>query len=708
VNSHFFDTFQIQDESSSKPALLCFQSFPGFGQYKLEERSKGDGMKRRDVLKVMAASTLVGCGGGDDLLVGTNPGGPVGPSDPGTGSPVSSNEFEQALPQPGFEPASFDFPMVLAMPFAHGVASGDPLADRVILWTRITLPEYPPQGVQVRWLVSTTADMQNVVRRGTQRVVAEHDYTLKVDAQGLQPATTYYYQFKTGPHSSIVGRTRTAPADMVSAIRLAVVSCSSYWSSTWSGYGAIAKREDLDLVIHCGDYIYDFVDEDEQVRARRDIEDTTYVDYRDWLNIDECRRRYALFRSDPNLMAAHQQHPWFITWDNHDIDPGFGNELPTTLPEGVESTCTLQDTTRAFWEWTPSRPVKADGSGEFIFYPDTEYPAPVDPLLVYRSLNFGPLASIRALDTQSYLPGYGLQADASHLPEGTPTLFGKTQFDWLLSQLRKDETEGVVWKVLNNQTWIAPWVVPNLVGSPVVPLPVRWNDYNTERNLLISQLRGTADVPSVNGTVFVSGDMHGNWISDVVEDDQTALLNQYQVAPPLPTLRQGTSPENIAAGFQRAATANLPGVNLRAASAAVEFAPSSMGRGGADEIVANALPGSPFAVHVAASRAIEAATMLGNKHVQFMEWVEHGYGIVQLEQDKAVFECWWQNKLLDNAPDVLGVQMVSFANDEPTRLPTPRFKNQVDSVTLHGMPVQPSSSSRAAPLAPMPAQILAR
>ncbi|WP_291713204.1 hypothetical protein [Limnobacter sp. CACIAM 66H1] len=281
---------------------------------------------------------------------------------------------------------------------------------------------------------------------------------------------------------------------------------------------------------------------------------------------------------------------------------------------------------RAFWEWTPSRPVKADGSGEFIFYPDTEYPAPVDPLMVYRSLNFGPLASIRALDTQSYLPGYGLQAD----------------------------------------------------------------------------------VPSVNGTVFVSGDMHGNWIADVVEDDQTGLLNQYQVAPLVPTLRQGTTPENLAAGFQRAATANLPGVNLRAASAAVEFAPSSMGRGGADELVANALPGSPFAVHVAASRAIEAATMLGNKHVQFMEWVEHGYGIVQLEQDKAMFECWWQNKLQENAPDVLGVQMVSFANDEPTRLPTPRFKNQVDSVILHGMSVQPSSSSRAAPLAPEPVQVLAR
>lgn len=389
-------------------------------------------MKRRDVLKVIAATSLVGCGS-DGSVLGGDTGSPVNPSDPGPGAPIASNEFEQALPQPGFEPAGFDFPMVLAMPFAHGVASGDPLADRVILWTRVTLPEYPPQGIQVRWVVSTTPDMNNVVRQGTQRVVALRDHTLKVDAQGLQPATTYYYQFITGPHKSIVGRTRTAPAEMVSAIRLAVVSCSSYWSSTWSGYSAIAQRDDLDLVIHCGDYIYDFVDEDEQVRARKNIGDTAYVDYRDWLNLDECRRRYALFRSDPALMAAHQQHPWFITWDNHDIDPGFGNELPTTLPEGVASTCTLADTTRAFWEWTPSRPVKDDGSGEFIFYPDSEYPVPVDSLLVYRGLNYGPLASIRALDTQSYLPRYELQADASHLPEGTPTLFGKPQFDWLLA-----------------------------------------------------------------------------------------------------------------------------------------------------------------------------------------------------------------------------------------------------------------------------------
>lgn len=676
-------------------------------------------MKRREVLKVIAASSLVGCGGnGEQTATATSPNEvpsnpptlapPIPTATPTAAPPIGAQEFTEALPEPGAEPSNFNYPLVLALPFANGVASGDPLADRVILWTRITLLTYPSQGVLVRWAVSKTPDMKSPVKTGQQTVLAQRDWTLKVDVSGLQPATTYYYQFSTGSYQSIVGRTRTAPAQKVEAVRFAVLSCSSYWSSTWSGFAAIAKRDDLDLVVHCGDYIYDFVDEDEQVRARKGRATTADVDYRDWLNLDECRRRYALFRSDPNLMAAHQQHPWFITWDNHDIDPDFGNELPTTLSAGLKSVCTLQDTTQAFWEWTPSRPVKADGSGEFILYPDTEYPVPVDSKLVYRTLPYGPLATFRALDTQILLPGYKQQADASHLPNGTPTLFGKKQFNWLVDGLRKDEKAGVVWKVLNNQTWIAPWVVPNVSGAPVFPLPTRWSDYPGERTALVNALRRGDGVAGVNGCVFVSGDMHGNWASDLVADGDTAYLNGYQAAPPVPSTRAGSLAENPAAGTLRLSSTNLPGINVRAMSAAVEFAPSSMGRGGADELIANAAPGLPFVLQVAATRAIETATLAGNKHVQFMEWVEHGYGIVQLDSDKALFECWWQDKTLDNAPDVLGMQLVSFSKDDANRLPVPRFRNQIDPVSVHGMGVSPSSSPRKAALAPAALQVLAR
>ncbi|MFN4329869.1 MAG: alkaline phosphatase D family protein [Limnobacter sp.] len=667
-------------------------------------------INRRDLLKAIAATSLTACGNDSTLLSnpGTGPGTPTGPNE-NTGVA----EFTDSLPAPGSEPASFDFPMVLALPFAHGVASGDPLADRVMLWTRLTFLAPPADGVKVRWAISTNPDLSNPVKTGSQVVLAARDWTLKVDVSGLNAATTYYYQFYTGPHRSVIGRTRTAPASTVDAISLAVVSCASYWSSTWSGYGAIARRDDLDLVIHCGDYIYDFVDEDERIRARKDKATTDYVDYRDWLNLDECRRRYALFRSDPNLMEAHRQHPWFITWDNHDIDPGFGNELPTTLPDGVKSTCTLADTTQAFWEWTPSRPVKADGSGEFLLYPDTEYPEPEDALKVYRTLPYGPLASIRALDTQLALPRYGQTVDASHLEDSAPSLMGKRQFDWLVTGLRQDQARGVVWKILNNQTWIAPWVVPNLSGSPVARLPVRWSDYSEERTALVQQLRGQVSGTSaaqapIQGCVFVSGDMHGNWAADVVEDNATAYLAQGPVGVPVLSTRPGTSSENRAAGVQRLNSGNLPGVNLRAASAAVEFAPSSMGRGGADELVANAAPVTPFALQVAASRAVETATLLANRHVQFMEWVEHGYGVVVLTAEKAVFECWWQDKTRVDAPDVLGAQLVSFANDAPSALPVPRFANQIDTVQVHGMTVNPVRSPRTSVLAPSTASVLPR
>lgn len=605
------------------------------------------------------------------------------------------------FPAPGREPAAFDFPMVTALPFAHGVASGDPLADRVIIWTRVTLlPGTSVADVPVNWRVATDPGMTQVVRTGIQRTREERDWTVKVDVTGLQPATTYYYQFETFQARSVTGRTRTAPAGMVAQIRMAVVSCSSYWSSTWSGYGHIAKRNDLDLVVHCGDYIYDFVDEDEEVRARKNKRDIEYVDYRDWLNLAELRRRYALFRSDRHLMAAHQQHPWFIVWDNHDIDIGYGNELPG--PDRKAS-LTVAESTQAFWEWTPSRPVKPDGSGEFLLYENGEYPAPLNSLLLYRTLPMGPLAQISGVDTQIFLDGYGQKPDTSHLPAGSPSLLGRRQFDWLVKQLSDAKARNVKWKLINNQTWIAPWAVPNLTGNPVMNLPVRWSDYTVERAKLIDAVRAGG----INGTVFLSGDMHGNWAADVIKETESAIATAYQSGPPVLSDRPGAQANNPTAGWRRAAPGNLPGQNNRALSCAVEFAPSSMGRGGADELIANAAAGSPPDLHVAGSRAVEQATLLGNRHVQFMEWVEHGYGIVHLDADKAIFECWWQDKLTPDSPDVLGAQLVSWAAEAATAAPIPRFLNQIDDVRAFGLTVTPTTGSRTAAPAP-PATTLER
>ncbi|MES2684748.1 MAG: alkaline phosphatase D family protein [Pseudomonadota bacterium] len=650
-------------------------------------------MDRRDFLKVagaIAATPLLDACGDSSLAELPAPDVP----------PVPTPVF----PAPGQEPASFDFPLVLALPFAHGVASGDPLKDRVILWTRITEITPSAASIPVQWQISTSPTMTPVLKSGTQSTSIDRDWTVKVDVTGLTPATTYYYRFSALGQQSITGRTRTAPEMMVDNIRFAVAACSSYWSSTWSGYEHIAARNDLDLVVHCGDYIYDFIDEDEFIRSRKDSRDLGFVDNRDWLNVDELRRRYALWRSDAALMRAHQQHPWFIVWDNHDIDPGYGNELATPF-DGMEGTTTLEQCCQVFWEWTPSRPVLADGSGRFLLVEDGSYPTPPAVKLLWRKLPYGPLAEFIGMDQQIGLPRYEQTLDASHLPEGTATLFGKPQFDFLTQSLVDAQTRGVQWKVMASQAWFVPVDVPQLGGGlPATPQLglSRWADYADERIAFCEALR----TAGVRGTVLVSGDSHGNMASDLIGSND--VLSTYQSAPALASTRAGSTVENAAAGFVRAGTANTPVFNARSLSVGVEFAPSSLGRGGADEIVQNANPDNPFAANVAGARAVEQAVMGGNKNVQFIEWVDHGYGIVDLRAPQAIFECWWQNKLVVNSPDVLGMQLVSFGADNATALPQPRYRDQIDYVLLHGMTVAATTGTRVSEPAPLTEVVMPR
>lgn len=643
-------------------------------------------MKRRQFLKsgavLLTAPLLPACDNGEDQIGRTAP-----PPDP------VGNLDETGM----------DFPLVLPLPFAHGVASGDPLADRVILWTRITESTPSASEIPVHWDLSVTPDFATVLKTGTQRTSAARDWTVKVDVSGLAPATTYYYRFRAFGRTSIVGRTRTAPAAMVDEVRVAVVACSSYWSSHWSGYGHLADRNDLDLVLHCGDYIYDFVDEDEEVRARKDRKNIDDVDYRDWLSLAEVRRRYALFRSDPNLMRAHQQHPWMIVWDNHDIDEGFGNELDSPI-DPATSSCTLADTTRAFYEWTPTRPVKSDGLGEFLLYAEDQYPEPADTRLIYRKLPYGPLVDFYGVDTQINLPGHGLSVDASHLPDGAPSLFGRKQFEWFTGNLLQSQQSGVVWRLVNNQTWLAPVDIPDVVdGIPTPKLGIsRWTDYAVERAQLCTYLRGdNPQATRVRNTVFVSGDAHGNLGSDLIESG--ALLSGYVSGLAVPNTRSGSTAANALAGYGRATTSAVGPASLRADSVGVEFAPSSMGRGGADELVANTLGlAADSPLNVVGARAIELALIAGNKNVQFVEWVDHGYGIVSLTAERAIFEWWWQDKLTPGSPDVLGYQMVSWAQENTGTLP-PRFHDQIDSVVAHGMSVAATQGNRTAEPAPLDA-----
>lgn len=618
-------------------------------------------------------------------------------------------------PAPG---ADLDYPTCCPGPFAHGVASGDPLPDRVIVWTRV-MPERMTSPVDaVRWAVAVDPEMRVVVASGVQTPGPEHDHTVKVDVTGLDPATTYYYRFTLGSAHSITGRTRTAPApgSPTEHVRIAAMSCSSYWSSMWSGFENLADRNDIDLVVHLGDYIYDFPDADELVRSRVGFDDITHPDNRDWLDLAEVRRRYALWRSDPQFVRAHQQHPWTIVWDNHDIDPEYGVEVPTPGIDASVGTTTLADTTRAFHEWTPTRPVRPDGSGEFVLVDDGSYPVPEDPLLVYRRLRYGDLIDIFAIDAQSGLERYGLEVDSSHLHGAEPSLLGKTQFEWLTAGLAESTAR---WRLIANQAWFSPADIPTVVEGVRMPqLGIgRWANFADERTALVRHLRGDDGGHRVRNTIMVSGDAHGNYASDIIETSH--LADGYVSGAPGFNLRHGAQEGNHHAGALRTDTAaGTPAVgsvagsvgadpgNPRGRSVGVEFSPSSMGRGGADEMIISVIPtgsvtGDARYESIRIPRAAEMAILSLNRNAQFVEWVDHGYGIIDLTHERAVFEYWWQDKYVAGASDVLGHQMVAWADDDPTTSP-PRLQDQIDAVDLHGLTISPTSGSQALPAPRLP------
>lgn len=615
------------------------------------------------------------------------------------------------LPPDFPEPGEFDFPTVLPLPFAHGVASGDPLFDRVIIWTRITEVEPSAISHTVNWKVARDIALTDVVAQGSQTTTADRDWTIKVDAlltsEGNNTAPgnqTYYYQFDIPAlaSESIIGRTRSAPAADQSPddIRIAVASCSSFWSSTWSGYQHIAERNDIDLVLHCGDYIYDFVDEDEEIRARRNIFSTDYIDYRDWTNLEECRRRYALYRADPSLARAHQQHPWSIVWDNHDISVGYGNELPSPA---LDSTSTQSEILQAFWEWTPSRPAK-DASGDFdLAAYENDYPTPPDLEIGYRKLDYGPMMDVFLVDHQ-YLGGRDGQ---------TNTLFGDDQYAWFLDQMTTSANglNPKTWRVICEQSWLGPWTVPEAAASQI-PLPIesRGDQHPADRETMCTDFRNSG----ITNNIFVAGDMHGNWASDIVENgdstdpNNTYLPNRNGNAELAPNLRNGaqSNNQNMDAGYYRATTGNIPpigftpAINNRALSVGSEFAPTSLGRGGADELLLN--QGVPEDQSVSQTRQIENASMTANKNIQFMEWVEHGYGILHVEADRALCEFWWQDKFkpVEESPDVLGFQMIAWHDTDETTIPA-RYPDQIDPVTAHGLTIEATSSTRT-PATPAP------
>lgn len=362
-------------------------------------------------------------------------------------------------------------------PFYHGVASGDPLADRVVLWTRVTPDSEGP--VDVGWRIATDTALANVVNSGVVTTDAQRDYTVLVDAAGLQPGTTYYYGFTALGRASLTGRTKTAPAGPVSRLRFGVASCANYQQGYFNAYATMAERNDLDAVIFLGDYIYEYEEGgygySEEVGRGHEPDNET-------VTLDDYRIRHSFYRLDPDLRRLHQQFPFIAVWDDHEAAndsyrDGAQNHQPAT--EGDWDT-RKSNATQAYMEWMPVRPED-----------------PGHPRRIFRSFSYGSLADVIMLDTR--LEGRDKQLDSLTGPgvaDTSRTLLGREQFDWFLAHLSGSDAR---WKIIGNQVMIAP-----VIG---IANPDAWDGYPVERDRILAHL----EQHDVDNVVFVTGDIHSSW-----------------------------------------------------------------------------------------------------------------------------------------------------------------------------------------------------
>ena len=370
----------------------------------------------------------------------------------------------------------------LMAPFYHGVASGDPLSDKVMLWTRITTDS---ASVDVKWRIATDTTMLNPIDSGIVTTNGSVDFTVKVDVTGLQPNTFYYYEFEAYDIYSIRGRTKTLPVgNNTDSIRFAIVSCSNFAQGFFNGYKHLSQRNDIDAVLHLGDYIYEYGDG--EFGSARTLLPSTEI-----LSLSDYRTRHSHYKLDEDLILLHQQYPFITVWDDHETanDSWFGGaDNHTTATEG-DWFDRKSAGIRAYHEWMPIR-----------------RPDPLDTNRIYRKFQFGDLIDLYMLDTR--LEGREEQDGINNDPNRT--LLGSNQFEWLTSNLRTSPRR---WQILGQQVMIAPTLIPQPT-FPVTTAPFlgdQWDGYPAERQ----KLYDTLATHGVDNFVVLTGDIHTAWGNDL-------------------------------------------------------------------------------------------------------------------------------------------------------------------------------------------------
>ncbi|HWA26707.1 MAG TPA: alkaline phosphatase D family protein [Lacunisphaera sp.] len=384
-----------------------------------------------------------------------------------------------------------------AYPFTLGVASGDPVPDGVVLWTRLAPRPREPGGgmpaeaVAVDWQVADDERFARIVQQGTVAADPAWAHAVHVEATGLRPDRWYWYRFKAAGEFSPVGRTRTAPAAGAAAerLRFAFASCQKYETGYYTAYEHMA-REDLDLVVHLGDYIYE-KNGDGGVRPHGMPESFT---------LDAYRARYAVYKSDPHLQAAHAMAPWIVTWDDHEVSNNYANDIPEH-PDRTTTADFRQRRAAAYQAYYEHMPLRRSA-------------LPTGPdMLLYRRLEFGRLASFHVLDTRQYRTdqpqGDGVKPVAPVLLDEKGTLLGERQRAWLDDGLRRSAAG---WNILAQQVMM--FRLDLRPGPEVATSMDKWGGYEAERRRVLRQFRDHR----IANPVVITGDIHCNWANELAPD----------------------------------------------------------------------------------------------------------------------------------------------------------------------------------------------
>ncbi|MET9787992.1 alkaline phosphatase D family protein [Streptomyces canus] len=470
---------------------------------------------------------------------------------------------------------------VEAPAFLHGVASGDPLPDGILLWTRVTpsADAVPGSGLgpdtEVGWVVARDKAFTTVVAKGSVTATAASDHTVKADVRGLAPATDYWFRFSAGGTESPAARTRTAPASdaAVANLRFGVVSCANWEAGYFSSYRHLAARGDLDAWLHLGDYIYEYGTGE---YGTRDTVVRQHAPAHEILTLADYRIRHGKYKTDPDLQALHAVAPVVAIWDDHEFANDAWSGGAENHTEGAEGAWSARQAAakQAYFEWMPVRPAIAGTT--------------------YRRLRFGKLADLSLLDLRSFR---SQQVAVGNGPVDDPdrTITGRAQLDWLKAGLKSSDT---TWRLVGNSVMISPFAIGSLSADLLKPLAEllglpkeglalntdQWDGYTDDRRELLAHLRSNA----IRNTVFLTGDIHMAWANDV-------------------PVNAGTYPLS--------------------ASAATEFVVTSVTSDNLDDL----LKVPEGTVTALAAPVIQVA----NRHVHWVDTDRHGYGVLDITADRA-------------------------------------------------------------------------